>query len=200
MKRRVFLKRGLFGGALLAVAAAGVALIPGDRSVRPTGPLHVFSPAAFSVLAALAARVLKGTSANPVEIAMRVDASVQRAPPEVGKDLGSALLLLENALPGLLLRGSPKPFSMLDGDAQDRAFHAWRDSRLLLLRGAYHGLRKICLAAHYATLEAGPEVGYSGPLLTKAAPPPIEARAPLAVPDGADAPGVEPLPAGTKGI
>lgn len=196
MKRRTFLKRGLAGGALLLVAGVGVALIPGDRSLRPTGVLHVFSPTAFSVLAALAARVLKGTSANPVEIAMRVDSAVRRAPPETGKDLESALLLLENALPGLLLRGSPKPFSLLDADAQDRALIGWRDSRLVLLRGAYQGLRKLCLAAHYATPQSWPEVGYGGPLITKAEPPPVTARGPLAVSDGA---GADALPPGTKG-
>ena len=194
MRRRKFLKRGLFGGALLALAGTGIAVFPGDRSVRATGPLLSFSPAAFSVLAAVAARVVKGTSADPMEIAMRIDAALQRAAPEARVDLGRALLLLENGLPGLLFRGTPRPFTLLAVDDQDRALLAWRDSRLVLLRGAYHGLRKLCLAAHYATPAGWPETGYGGPLIPKPEPPAISARAPLVVTETADV-----LPPDSKG-
>lgn len=186
MQRRSFLKRGFIGAAILVVAAGGVALIPGDRSVKPTGPLASLSPAAFPVLAAVAARVLAGTTASPVEIAMRVDASLRLAPPELRKDLDLALALLENALPGLLLRGRPTPFTQLVEDEQDRALLGWRDSRLVLLRSAYHGLRKLCVAAHYATPAGWPDTGYPGPSIPKPEPPALSARGPIAVEDRAE--------------
>jgi hypothetical protein len=200
MQRRSFLKRGLLGGVLLVVAAGGgVALLPGDKSVKPSGPLSSLPESAFPVLAAVAARALAGTTASPVEIAMRVDAALRYARPEVRKDLGDALALLENALGGLLTRGTARPFTQLDEKEQDEALHRWRDSRLVLLRSAYHGLRKLCLAAHYATPAGWPETGYPGPSIPKPEPPAITARGALAVatvdpelPDGVAPDGVAP--------
>jgi hypothetical protein len=197
MQRRSFLKRGLLGGAvLLAASAGGVALIPGDRSVRPTGPLHAISPRAFPVLAAVAARVLAGTTASPVEIAMRVDGALRFSAPETRADLSTALLLLENALASLLSRGTATPFTELDERGQDAALLAWRNSRLVVFRSAYQGIRKLCLASHYATPAGWPETGYGGPSIPKPEPPPITARGALFA--GADPLSAEPLPEGTR--
>ena len=187
MKRRSFLKRGIFGGVLLVVGGGAlVAVIPGDTSVKPSGMLYSISERAFPVLAAVAARVLAGTTAKPVDIAMSVDTALRWASPEARKDLTSALLLLENALGGLLLRGKATPFTELDEAAQDAALYAWRDSKLVLLRGAYHALRKLCLAAHYATPAGWPDTGYGGPSIPKPEPTPITARGPLHVDASAD--------------
>ncbi len=192
MQRRSFLKVGLFGGLLLAVGAGlGLGLRQGDRSVRPTRALNVISEAAFPVLVAVAARVTRGTSASPVEIAQRVDEALRFAPRQSQQDLDRVLLLLENALGGLLLRGQGTPFTLLDEGDQDAALMAWRDSSVGLLRGAYHGLRKLCLAAHYASADCWAEVAYPGPSLTKTVPPPMSARAPLAV---TEAPSAEGMP------
>ena len=77
MERRSFLKVGVFGGLLLAIGGGlAIGLRPGDRSVRPTRALNVISEAAFPVLVAVAARVTRGTSASPIEIAQRVDEAV----------------------------------------------------------------------------------------------------------------------------
>lgn len=204
MQRRSLLKRGLFGGALLVLAGAGgVALIPGDRSMAAGGPLFVLDARTFSVMAAVAARVLAGTTASPSDIAMKVDAALRYTSLESRKDFNSALMLLENALAGLLFRGKPVPFTELEEAAQDAALLGWRDSRLVLLRGAYHAMRKLCLAAHYATPAGWPDTGYPGPSIPKAEPPSITARGPLRVassepelPEGAEptnpAPGTAP--------
>jgi hypothetical protein len=182
MQRRSFLKKSLAGAVVLAVAGAtGLALWPGDRSVRPQRPLASLPERAFPVLVAVAGRVLKGTTANPVEIAHRVDDALRFSTPEARADLGDVLGLLENGLAGLLLRGQTRPFTLLPADAQDAALLAWRDSRVGLLRGAYHALRKLCLAAHYATSSSWSQVGYGGPAIPKSDPPPIEATKPLIV-------------------
>ena len=181
MQRRSFLKVGLLGAAILAVAGGGLALWPGDASVRPLRPLISISPAHFPVLVAVAARVCQGTTAQPVQVAHAVDAALGFTFPEARADMDRVLGLLENALPGLLLRGSPRPFTLLDEAGQDRALNAWRDSSVGLLRGAYHALRKLCLAAHYATPGSWPEVEYGGPLIPKGDPPPITATGSLIV-------------------
>lgn len=182
MERRQFLKRGLLGGVLLGVGGvSGLALWPGDSSARPTRALAVISPSAFPVLVAVAARVVQGTTARPIEIAHRVDDALRFTFPEAQKDMNAVLGLLENAVGGLLLRGSAKPFTLLDGAQQDAALNRWRDSDLTVLRGAYHALRKLCLAAHYANAGSWAEVDYGGPTIPKPAPPPITATGSLYV-------------------
>ena len=102
---------------------------------------------------------------------------------EARVDVDRLFGLLENALGGLLLRGSPRPFTLLDEAAQDAALTTWRDSDVGLLRGAYQALRKLCLAAHYASPDAFIEVGYAGPSLNKPEAAAITARGALAVDD-----------------
>ncbi|OGQ12024.1 MAG: hypothetical protein A2138_21560 [Deltaproteobacteria bacterium RBG_16_71_12] len=180
MKRRGFLKLGIVGGVVLAAGGTTIALLPGDRSVRPRTPLAALTDAQFAVLAAVAARVMARTTADPVTIAHSVDSALRFAPPEVQHDLGLALGLLDNALVALITGRRPAPFTQLDEAAQDAAFHAWGGSRLALLRSAYQGLRKLCLAAHYATPAAAAALGYV-PSIAKPEPPPITARGPLLV-------------------
>ncbi len=182
MQRRSFVKKGLFGGVLLVVAGGGgLALWPGDRSARPLRPLLSLSESSFPVLVAVAARVCKGTTANPIQVAHGVDAALQFTFPEARRDLDKVFGLLENAAAGLLLRGSARPFTLLDEAGQDQALMAWRDSSLVLLRGAYHALRKLCLAAHYASPGSWAEVDYGGPLVPKPDPPAITATGSLVV-------------------
>ncbi|MDP2344954.1 MAG: hypothetical protein Q8O67_28670 [Deltaproteobacteria bacterium] len=190
MQRRSFLKVGLLGGAILALTGGGLAMWPGDSSARPLRPLLSISAGSFPVLVAVAARVCKGTTAQPIQVAHAVDTALSFTFPEARRDMDRVLGLLENALPGLLLRGSPRPFTLLNEDAQDRALHAWRDSSVGLLRGAYHALRKLCLAAHYATPGSWPEVDYGGPLIPKPDPPPITLNGSLVVDAGSKAEGM----------
>ena len=172
----------MFGGVLLLVAGAtGIALLPGNRSATAAGPLYVLNARTFCIMAAVAARVLASTTASPSDIAIKVDAALRYTSIESRKDINTALMLLENALAGLLFRGTPTPFTELSEAAQDAALFGWRDSRLVLLRGAYHAMRKLCLAAHYATPAGWPDTGYGGPSIAKSEPPAITARGPLRV-------------------
>lgn len=182
MQRRSLFKVGLLGGAVLGVGGlSGLALWPGDHSARPNRVLAVVDEANFAVLVAVAGRMCQGTTARPVEIAHRVDDALRFTFPEARKDMNPVLGLLENALGGALLRGSARPFTLLDGAAQDAALYAWRDSSVGLLRGAYQALRKLCLAAHYANVGSFAELDYGGPLISKPEPPPIKDTGPLVV-------------------
>ena len=179
MQRRQFIKRSVFGSALLGLGGlTGVALWPGDRSVRADRPLLCLTERTFPILVAVAARVLRTTTAQPAAVAYRVDEALRSARPEAARDINRALLLLENALTGFLLRGRARPFSELTVDEQDVALLAWRDSPLLVLNGAYHALRKLCLAAHYANEDAFSDARYPGPLIAKPAALVRDPRAP----------------------
>lgn len=163
MKRRSFLKKGLAGGALLALGGAGLGLFPGRRLASPAQALRVLDDRAFQVMVAIAGRVVPLPSADPVAIAHNVDLALSRAAPEAQSDMVKLLGLFENALPGLLLDGRTAPFTRLGPEAQDRALERWRDSRLVLRRGGYHAVRRLCLAAWYGERAAWASLRYGGP-------------------------------------
>jgi hypothetical protein len=164
MNRRTFIRRGLFGGLLLAVGGSvGLVAWPSDVTVRSRRPLRSLDERQFAVLAAIAARTVMAPGANAVTIAERVDAQMALAPIEVRTDFGKLLLLFENAFAGFVLDGRARPFTRLSPAAQDDVLADWRDSRLVVRRSGFGVLRKLTQAAHYAAPEAWAEVGYPGP-------------------------------------
>lgn len=160
--RRGFLKRGLIGGVLLS-AAGGLGLWPSAAGVAPRQALLVLGERHFAILAAIAARTVTAPGADPVAIAHGVDATLARSPREVQDDFLRLLLVFEGALTGLLLDGRIGPFTRLSPEAQDAALEAWRDSRLVLRRTGYIALKKLTIAAYYATPESWAGVKYPGP-------------------------------------
>jgi hypothetical protein len=154
---------GLFGSALLAAGGVGLGVWPTRRLHSPRKPLSVVEADRFAVLAAVAARVVTAPGADPVGIAHGVDAALAHQSLEAGRDFNRLLALIESGLTGLLLDGRPRPFTHLDGTAQDAALLAFRDSRFVLRRAGYHSIRKLCAAAHYALESSWAEIGYPGP-------------------------------------
>lgn len=163
MDRRTFLKRGLVGGALLALGGVGLGLWPGRELAAPKGELKVLAPRAFQVLVAVATRVVEAPGADPVQIAQDVDLALTFASPESRKDFNALLMLLENALAGLVLDARPVPFTRLRGEDQDAVLLAWRDSSLSVRRTGYHALRKLCLAAYWMQEQSFAVLGYQPP-------------------------------------
>src|SRR3954452_16661097 len=107
MPRRGFLKRGVFGGALLFVGGAtGLAMRSTRKGEPPRGPLKLLSEGEYAVLAAGAARVIPagGQPAWPepaaVDCVGKIDALLATTHPTVGEDFKRLLGLFENALVG----------------------------------------------------------------------------------------------------
>lgn len=164
MNRRTFIRRGLFGGLLLALGGSiGLATWSSDRMRRPKRALRALDERQFAILAAVAARTVGSPQADPIEIAHRVDLQMSLAGAEARGDFGQLLLLFENALAGLLFDGRARPFTRLSPQAQDAVLEHWRTSRLTLRRSGYGVLRKLTQAAWYASPEAWAETGYPGP-------------------------------------
>jgi hypothetical protein len=164
MNRRTFIRRGLFGGFLLAVGGSiGLAVWPTDKRARPRRALVALDERQFAILAAVAGRMVQVPGADPIEIAHRVDAQMAAAYPEARSDFTKLLLLVDNALAGLLLDGRPKPFTRLGPATQDDVLVSWRESRLVVRRSGYAVLRKLTQAAHWGAPEAWAETGYPGP-------------------------------------
>jgi hypothetical protein len=169
--RRALFKKGLFGGLLLAFGgAAGIGLRGTRLGPEPRAPLRLFSREEHAIFAAVAARVVPGDGAGPawpsaaaVDCAGKADALLARVHPEVGAELRQLLRLFENGLTGLVRGLRPAPFTTLDPAAQDARLHAWRTSRVDLLRTGYQALVRLANATYYGSPEVYSLVGYPGP-------------------------------------
>jgi hypothetical protein len=147
--RRGFLKKGLFGGLVLALGGGGLALYPSGHVASPTAPLLVLEPASFQVLVAVAGTIVVAKGADPVAIAHAVDQALLRVTPEAQADMNKLLGLLENALPGLLLDARVQPFTRLSPETRVRVLETWSTSRFAIRRSGYQALRKLCIASYY---------------------------------------------------
>jgi hypothetical protein len=164
MNRRSFVKRGLLGGALLALGGSvGLAAWPSQLGAQPRRKLQALDARQFAILAAVAARTVAAPGADAIEIAHLCDERLALAYPEARADVGKLLLLLENGLAGLLFDGRPQPFTRLDAGEQVRALEHWRDSRLAVRRGGYAILRRLTESVWYAAPQGWEGTGYPGP-------------------------------------
>jgi len=161
--RRSFLKKGLFGGVVLALGGTGLAFYPSAHLASPTAPLVVLSSASFQVLVAVAGRMVVAQGADPVAIAHAVDQALTRVPLEVQAEMNKLLGLLESALPGLLLDARAQPFTRLSPEARDRVLTTWSTSRFAIRRSGYQALRKLCLASHYTEESSWAAIDYHPP-------------------------------------
>jgi Gluconate 2-dehydrogenase subunit 3 len=166
--RRSLLKRGVLGGALLAVGGAGfLALRAGKRLPPPSDGLHVFSEQEFAVLDALAHRLVAPLPGWPtveeVGVARAVDRIAERVEPSARAELKQLLGLFDNALAGFVFGGRTQPFTALGAAAQDRVLEEWRDSRVALRRTGYNALRTLVLAGYYQSPLTWKPIGYPGP-------------------------------------
>jgi len=164
--RRRFLSLSAFG--LVAVAAGGIGVgLQSTKICVPATPLRSLSPRGFSVLSAVADRVMPGGDGFPVardlQIAEQIDALLADAPAGFVKDIERALEFLENALVGLVLDGRPVPFSQADGVKQDEILETWLGSRITIRQTVAKSLISLCTATYWACPDVWRGVGYPGP-------------------------------------
>ena len=167
LNRRSVLKRGLFGGALLAVGGGTVLAFRGSKLVPVSAEgLEVLDQVEYSVVAALARRIVvpaKGPSVDEVRVAFNFDRVLGRASGDARKEVKQLLRLFENALAGFLFGARTAPFTAMSSEAQDEVLREWRDSRLEVRRTGFTALRTIVMASYYGAEQAWPAASYPGP-------------------------------------
>jgi hypothetical protein len=179
LDRRRFLRRGLFGGALLLFAGSlPFVFRTTRRGSPPRAPLKLLSADEHAVFAAVAARIVPGDGADArwpradaLDCAGKVDALMATAHPDVGHDFRRLLRLCESGFVGLLTAGSPRTFTRAEPAEQDARLEAWRRSRLAVLRSGYQALKRLSDAAYYSSPEIYQLVGYPGPPVVPPLPP-----------------------------
>jgi len=169
--RRGLLKKTVAGAALLAAAGSiPLALrrtklrdLPKDRA------LQFFTPAEYSIWAAVADRVLAeenpsgAPTAAQVDVAAKADAFLAPLPDTDRKDLKALLALFDNALLSALQGGPPRPFTAMSPGEQDAHLRRWQTSRLAIQRTGYQAMKRLCCALYFSAPETFAAVGYPGP-------------------------------------
>jgi hypothetical protein len=168
LDRRTLVKRGLLGGALLAI---GGGTVVGLRSTCSSAPskegLKVFSAHEYAILAALARRVIAAREGDPstddVDVALRADQAMSLAHPSVQKELKQLLHLFENGLTGVFSGSSFAPFTASSKRAQDARLRAWSTSRVALFRTGYQAMKRLTAACYWSSPLTWKSAGYPGP-------------------------------------
>lgn len=152
---------------MLALGGVGLALRPGADVALPSTVLQVLTPRQYGILVALADRLCPGgpgrPSASEVGVASKVDALMAVLHPADAAELCQGLLLVENALVGLILDGRPTPFTRLDPAEQDAVLRTFRSSRLPIRRIVYKALRGLVAASYWGDPLLYASAGYPGP-------------------------------------
>ena len=162
--RRLFLKAGLAGGALLTMGGVGLGLQPGVVGPAPAS-LQVLDATGWSVIAAVARCMCPsdGPSPDTLDVASRVDAQLAVMHPGDAAEVVQGLMLLENGLAGLLLGGGSRPFTSSSAQAQTERLRAWQNSTLAVLRKAYKAIRGLVVTAYFSHPATFTFTGYPGP-------------------------------------
>ncbi len=161
--RRMFLK----GLALVATAAGvgGTMSGCGGYAEIPEG-LKFLDEKGYAVISAFADRIIpRGgpyeIGALDVKVVEFFDEFAASDYPEVQKDFKSVITLLEHGAPFLDFKF--KRFSQMTTDEQDEYLKGWESSKLALLRGAFVGLKKLCMMGYYSNEQVWPHIRYDGP-------------------------------------
>jgi hypothetical protein len=180
--RRRFLKKTIGGAALLAAAGAVPLALRKTQLRAPKGPLRFFTPAEYSVFAAVAERILaRGTADVPrelegvlasrppapssaeVDVAGKADAFLAPIDATSAKELKQLLALFDNALFSVVTGGPPRPFTRMTAAEQDAHLERWATSRMAVRRTGFQALKRLSAAVYYGSPETYPSVGYPGP-------------------------------------
>jgi hypothetical protein len=167
MQRRSLLKLGLASGAALALAGAGAVWLS-----APSWQAGRLLPAGRSVVRAVARAVLDGSWPDTgVALAqvldehlLRMELTVAALAPSMQAEVADLFSLLATAPGRIALAGLATPWDEATLGAVQQALQSMRVSRLTLRRQAYHALRDLTLATHFANARTWPQLGYPGPL------------------------------------
>ncbi|MDP3233421.1 MAG: gluconate 2-dehydrogenase subunit 3 family protein [Myxococcales bacterium] len=167
--RRSVLKRGLIGGALLALGGGGFLFTRKSVEVDPPGDgLLSFTAREFAIVTALSYRVIPHREGFPTVDAVQVARGCDRILTLVDEtaltETKQLLMLLENALPNFLFGRRARTFSTMSSDDQDAVLTEWQTSRITLRRTGYTALRGLVMAAYFSSPATWPAIGYPGPL------------------------------------
>jgi Gluconate 2-dehydrogenase subunit 3 len=166
--RRGLLKKTI-GGAILLAGAGAVPIAMRKTKLRePPHALKFFTPAEYSIWAAVADRVLAdpekpAPTPAQVDVTGKADAFLSLLSEGDAKELKQLLALFDNALFSFVGGGPAKPFTQMDAQQQDQQLRDWQNSRLAVKRTGFQAMKRLCCAIYFGSPETYASVGYPGP-------------------------------------
>lgn len=162
------LRKGLFGGALLAVGgSAAIGLRPTRRGAPPKEKLLLFSEDEYAIFAAIAESIVAvppgAPSVEEIDVALRADHAMAWALPSVQDEFRQLLHLFENGLSGVATGTGISPFTASSRHARDARLLSWSNSRVSLFRTGYQAVKRLAAACYYSAPASWAALGYSGP-------------------------------------
>jgi hypothetical protein len=98
-----------------------------------------------------------------MELAWKMDTVFSKSHPAVAAEFNQLLQVIESGTAGLLLAGSPKPFTKCDHAAKIARLQRLQESPISLIKGGFKALNSLCKANYYANPDTHALVGYPGP-------------------------------------
>ena len=164
LARRTLL-RAIGSGMAMGLLPTGCSGVPPTLAPPPEQALLVLTPRTYAVLTAAAARMVGPRGAplvldRTIDVGTLADAWLARTPALAGP-VGQALLLLELGVWPLL--DKLRPFTALDGPAQDAVLSDCMTSRLELKRSVFRGIRALAMLTFYGSAASRALTGFPGP-------------------------------------
>ncbi len=168
VSRRKFLKRTLFGAALLSVAkiVPSGTLFADDLTSVPQNLVY-FSPKEFLVFEAAADRLI-GTpppgqhSSAEIGVAARADQFLGGADPEVQEQFHQLLSVFNAPLFTFLFDFRLSSFVAMSPEDKDTYLEDWMTSSLRVRRTGFQALKRVCMSMFYTHSGSWKEIGYEG--------------------------------------
>lgn len=165
VSRRTILKAALGTGAIVAGGGALLGLRKGDLASPPPG--SSLTPSETAIMAAVLRVFIADAPGRPTTDdvgAVATVGTILKALDETAVgETRQLIALVENALPNFLFALTPKPFTRMSREEQERAITAWGESALSLRRAGYLALHALAYASYYASEATWPSVNYPGP-------------------------------------
>jgi Gluconate 2-dehydrogenase subunit 3 len=169
--RRTILKSTVVS-ALVGAALGAVAFVrtrgypsPSGRTLRSLAPweARVFEHAARRIAAPDRTGDPRIPSADDVDVVGFIDGYTARMSAPMRRDLSRALLYLEQLAPLAVWKRAR--FTELSADDQDHVLESLETSPVMLLRGAFNGIKSLVFMGYYRDARTWPIVSYDGPWL-----------------------------------
>lgn len=166
VSRRDLLRYGFFTSTAGAIGLVGLAAQK-PKLVIPLEPLLSLSPKEYSILHAIANRLLPGSDGFPsvevTNVLTKIDQLLLRAHPGLASEIKLLLFLIENGAVGLIFDGTATPFTHCTAQEQDIRLNEWKNSSIPLRRTAFKALNGLCAGTYYSDSQTFSVIGYGGP-------------------------------------
>jgi hypothetical protein len=166
--RRRFLRRTLFGAAVLSCAPAlRFASTQAEISPEIARSLQFFSEHEYLVFSAAAARLTGHVTgergpAGKIDPALRADTFLSTDDPEIQDQIHLLLTIFNSPVAAFLFSFRFSQFLNMDAADQDSYIEGWMTSSLAFRRTAFQALKRLAMSMHYTDEHSWDEIGYHG--------------------------------------